>query len=183
MTKKNKTEKDKLITFRFGYKETIVDLTVCGAVFTVGLIISVVFRIWMVLGILALFAIILVIGLLADGALAPIYISDRHVGFRGKKMLWKDIKITLYMSSMSRGRYDLIIGTTYFRDKKKIKQQKKTLPCIYLKNAKILKSILPYYKAKLLVVNPDGVEIIPELTGQNKNINAVIIEHNSAYTK
>lgn len=84
---------------------------------------------------------------------------------------------------MSRGRYDLIIGTTYFRDKKKIKQQKKTLPCIYLKNAKILKSILPYYKAKLLVVNPDGVEIIPELTGQNKNINAVIIEHNSAYTK
>lgn len=183
MTKKNKTEQDKQITFRYGYKETIFDLTVCGALFTIGLVFSIVFNLWMAFAILALLAIILIMGLLADGALYPIYISDRHVGFRGKKMLWKDIKITLFMSYWSKGRYDLIIGTTYFRDKKKIKQIKKTLPCIYLKNTKILEYILPYYRDKLLVINEDGIEIKPEPTGKNKKINAVINEYNSALEK
>lgn len=183
MTTKNKAGKDKTITFRYGYKETIFDLTICGALFTVALILSVVFKLWVLFAILALLALILAVGLFADGALYPIYISDGHVGFRGKKMLWKDIRITLYRSLTSKGRYDLIIGTAYIRDKKKFKQQKRVLPCIYVKSTKILKEILPYYKAKLLVLNPDGVEETPELIGKNKKINAVINEHNSVFDK
>ena len=184
MTKKSKNEKNNIITFRFGYKETIIDLTLFSALFTVGIALSVMFGIWMLTAILVILAIVLLIGLLADGAVYPVYISDRHVGFRGKKMLWKDIKITVcHSESSKRARYDLLIGTNYIKDKDKIKRQRKVLPCLYLKNEKILKDILPYYKSKIMVIDANGFEIVPEVAGPNKKINAIIIEHNSTVGK
>lgn len=175
MAKKIKAENNKLVTFKYGFNETIFTLIVCVAFLLGLLIVSIVFKLWGAIAILALIAIIVAIGLIVDGALSPIYISDRHVGYRGKKMLWKDIKITLHRTAKH---YDLIIGTSYFRGKEKIKQQKKILPCISVKNCKVLNDILQYYNAKLLVVNQDGVEEIPKLAGANSKINAVIIEHN-----
>lgn len=177
MAKKNKMKKDKLITFKYGFNETIFTLIACIVIFCGLMGVAAVFKLWGAIAILSLIAIIVVIGLLVDGSIYPIYIGEKHVGYRGKKMLWKDIKITLHRTAKN---YDLIIGTAYFRGKEKIKQQKKILPCISVKNAKVLNDILPYYnKAKLLVINQNGIEEVPELTGTNSKINAIIIDHNS----
>ena len=177
---KSKVDENKIITFKYGFNETIFTLIACTVLFCGLLSLSIVFKLWGAIAILVLIAIILVISLLIDGAVSPIYVGEKHVGFRGKKMLWKDIKITLHRTAK---RYDLIIGTSYLSGKLKIKQQKKILPCISVKNAKVLNDILQYYKTKLLVLNPDGIEEAPDLAGTNKKINAAIIKHNSTYGK
>lgn len=177
---KNNIDKNKLITFKYGFNETIFALIVCIVLFCGLLSVSVVFSLWGAIAILVLVAISLIVGLLVDGAIYPIYIDEKLVGFRGKRILWKDIKITMQRTAKH---YDLIIGTSYFRGKEKIKQQKKILPCISVKNTKILKNILTHYKAKLLVVDRNGIEETPGLAGTDNKINAVIIEHNSAYNK
>lgn len=179
---KNDMDKNKVITFKYGYKATVAFLIIFGILLFGSAVVSIIFSLWGLIAVLIVLAIILIVCLINDGALYPIYIDNRHVGFRGKKLLWKDIKITLCRAPSSK-RYDLIIGTAFLRDKNYIKRQKKQCPCISLNNAEILKTVLQYYKAKLLVVNTDGIEQMPELTGLNKDINAVIIEHNSLYNK
>lgn len=177
---KNDADKNKIVTFKYGRKETILVLSICGAVLASLIIASIVLWLWIATIILAVITLVLIVCLLIDGVLRPIYICDRHVAFRGKKMLWKDIRITLYPSSK---RYELIIGTAYVRDKKKFKQQAKILPCVSLKDTKFLNDIIPYYKAKFLVLNRNGVEEKPRPIGINKDINQLIIEHNSQCTK
>lgn len=175
-------DKNKTVTFKYGYTATVLTLTVIAVLFGICLVTSIIFRLWGLLAISLFLSIMIIIGLVFDGALYPIYISDRHVGFRGKKYLWKDIKITLTRSAFD-NRYNLIIGTSLGRDKKTIKRQKKLYPCIYLKNTKILDMILPYYNSKLTVLSSDGVEETPVFNGTNKKIGAVITEHNFKYKK
>lgn len=175
---KNKTDQNKLITFKYGFNETIFTMIACVVVFIGLLGVSVIFKLWGAIAISVLIALVVIIGLLFDCALYPIYMDERLVGYRGKKILWKDVKITVHHTAKH---YDLIIGTAYFKGKEKLKEQKKILPCISVKDTKLLNEILKHYKFKLFVVNQNGVEETPDLAGTKDKINAVIVEHNKRF--
>lgn len=176
-TKSNR--ENKIITFRYGYKETIAVLAVGIAIFGALLAISIIFKLWGAIALTVVFAMILTVGLFTDGALYPIYICSGHIGFRGRKMLWKDVRITVCVRA---NKYEMVIGTTYIRDKKRFKIQKKVLPCINLKNEKLLNAIMPYCKAKFLVVDANGMEISPTVA-KFKKINEAINNFNLSFVK
>lgn len=168
-------DKNKIKTFKYGYKATIFSIVII-LTFIVSLAITIILYpkgLWILLGFLLAF-VLLGIGFAIDRAFFPIYITDNEVEYRGKKYLWSDIKITVY--PIGRAGHLLLINTHYFNDRKDIKRQVRSGPCIFLKNSKILDMILPFYKSKLLVVDRYGVEI--DAINSKRKIFELIKQHN-----
>ncbi|MCH5146856.1 MAG: hypothetical protein J1F61_02475 [Clostridiales bacterium] len=171
-------DKNKIKTFKYGYKATIFDIVLI-LTFILALIIAIILYpkgLWILLGFL-LALVLLGIGFAIDRAFFPIYITDNEVEYRGKKYLWSDIKITVYPTG--RAGHLLLINTVYFNNRKDIKRQIRNGPCIFLKNSKVLDTILPFYKSKLLIVDRYGLEI--DTIASKRKIFELIKQHNKNY--